>query len=124
VGILLVGLFYFLGCKSEKIEGPTTYPATGTVVDAAGDPLFGGFIEFQSTTDQNMMAVGDIQPDGNFTLTTYVNGVATLGAVPGDHRVTVHPPEIDHGGAPPVPLRKLHQVEAKENVFSVKLPRR
>ena len=45
-----------------------------------------------------MLAVGDIQADGSFVLTTYVNGVATEGAVLGEHQVTVHLPSPHAGG--------------------------
>ena len=114
----------FCGCGKQPVAGPPTYPATGTVVDASDQPLTGGFVEFQSMTDQNMMAVGDIQEDGSFTLTTYVDGQPTEGAIVGGHRVTVHPPQIEHGGAPPVVLRKPEKIEAQENVFTLKLPRR
>ena len=86
--------------------------------------MSGGFIEFESKDDQNLLAVGDINTDGSFVLTTYVNGVAAVGAVVGEHRVTVHPPQIEHGGAPPFRLRGLQKIEAKENNLQLKLPRR
>ena len=71
-----------------------------------------------------MLAVGDIQADGSFVLTTYVNGVATEGAVHGEHQVTVHPPHIEHGGVEPIHMRRFQKIEATENVLSLKLPSR
>ncbi len=71
-----------------------------------------------------MLAVGDVQADGSFVLTTYVNGVATEGAVLGEHQVTVHPPHVEHGGVEPIHMRRFQKIEATENVLSLKLPRR
>jgi hypothetical protein len=121
---LVVLLFCCFGCGSQPSDLPATFPVTGTVVDASGQPMTGGFVEFESKEDQNMLAVGDINADGNFVLTTYVNGVTAEGAVAGEHQVTVHPPQIEHGGPDPIRMRKAQNVEAKENEISLKLPRR
>lgn len=71
-----------------------------------------------------MLAVGNVQADGSFVLTTYINGASTAGAVLGEHQVTVHPPQVEHGAAEPIRIRKMQKIEAKENTITLKLPRR
>lgn len=84
-----------------------TYPVTGTVKFADGTPLAGGTVEFESSdpTAEHLNARGEIQADGAFRLSTYVEGD---GAIEGEHRVSVHPPQPpDSGnmsGPPPKPI--------------------
>jgi len=77
---LLIGPI--LGC-GETVEYPKTIPVSGKVTHK-GQPVPKGTITFQP--DQGQAAVGEIQPDGAYTLTTFNQGD---GALPGHHRVFV-----------------------------------
>lgn len=70
------------GC-AEPIEHPKTFPVAGKVT-YKGQPVPKGTITFQS--DQGQAAVGDIQPDGTYRLSTFGQGD---GAVAGHHRIFV-----------------------------------
>lgn len=86
---------------------PATYPVTGRVAFADGQPLRSGLVEFYSA-EHKVAARGRIAPDGSYFLSTYGTGD---GAVAGKHLVTVaqsvlddHPLEQHHhhGSAPKV----------------------
>lgn len=113
------------GCQSAGPSLPKTYPVTGQVVLKGGRPLTGGMVEFRSTADPALTTLGDIEPDGRFTLRTLFNGQALPGAVEGAHQVTVSPPRNreSHGGQA-IGLPQSYTVEAKENhfVIEVELP--
>jgi hypothetical protein len=117
------------GCSSG---GVTTYPVTGKVVGPGGKAWTGGKVTFQSVADPAVKAGGDVQPDGSFSLTTYlvVDGrVQTKpGAVAGEHTVTVEDPERPgdrRGGGKAVPLvlPQRYRVEAKDNALVIEVPR-
>ena len=87
----LVGMT-LLGCGSKPLEGPPTVPVNGKVVftkNGSLEPIVDrqGAIEFESVEQPGVKAVGDIQPDGSFTVSTLVQGGAKPGAVTGQHRV-------------------------------------
>ena len=130
VGLIGLLLGMLSGCGAST--GPTTYPVKGKVVFAGGEPWTAGTVTFRSTSDPGMMASGEIQPDGSFTLTTYyvVAGQARTqpGAVAGEHTVTVEEPEPSRrrrGVSEPRPiiLPRKYQVEAKENSLVLETPR-
>ena len=123
--VLLVMLSFSWGCGARPATDlPKTYPVTGNVFDVSNRPMTGGFVEFQSKTDQNVMAIGNIQPDGSFVVSTYIDGTEVTGAVPGEHAVTVHPPQLEHGGAEPIHIRQTYIVEAKANEITLNLSHR
>jgi hypothetical protein len=70
------------GC-AEPNEHPKTFPVTGKVT-YKGQPVPKGTITFQP--DQGQAAVGEIQPDGTYQLSTFSQGD---GAVAGHHRIFV-----------------------------------
>jgi hypothetical protein len=79
--------------------GPKTHSVKGKVVTAKPDDLkllTGQAVEFQSTTEPETRAFGQIQPDGSFTLSTYRQGASLSGAIEGSHRARLM---IDVGGA-------------------------
>lgn len=88
----LIGMT-LLGCGgSAKLDGPATVPVKGKVVFTKNGSLAPivdqqGAIEFESIDQPGIKAIGDIQEDGSFTLSTLVPGGAKPGAVPGKHRV-------------------------------------
>ncbi len=67
------------GCK----RNPRVVPVAGSVL-YNGKPLPFGNVMFQP--DQGQAAVGDVQPDGSFKLSSYG---PNDGAVPGKHKVSV-----------------------------------
>jgi hypothetical protein len=70
------------GC-SESIERPKTLPVRGKVT-YKGQPVPKGTVTFQP--DQGQPAVGELQDDGSYRLTTFAPGD---GALPGHHRVFI-----------------------------------
>ena len=125
--ILLVGI---VGCGgNDAPEHPTTYPVTGTVVAADGTPLTDGMIELRTAEGKPLSAMGMIQPDGTFELSTMSGNQKLPGAVAGLHQVTVIPPSSDpqdiQSTAMPISLPTPVEVRAQaENQLTVKLPGR
>jgi hypothetical protein len=111
-------LLLVLGCGTKP---PKTYPAGGRVV--RGDqPMTVGVVEFRSRADRSIVAIGELQSDGRFTLTTIFEGQRLPGAVEGEHEVTVIPPLSDlRSGSPSVlTLSRSVQSNAK-NDFEITL---
>src|SRR5262245_6295390 len=63
---------------------PKTYPVKGKVIHKGGRPVTYGRVELQSKSDPQLRAVGDIQTDGTFSLTTHLGGKSVAGAVEGE----------------------------------------
>lgn len=100
---LVVGGTTLAGCGDS---GPTTVSVRGTVT-FEGKPLDGGSITFQpiQVADGAPMrpAVGEIEPDGTYTLTTFKKGD---GVPPGEYAVAITsligaPPASEWEEAPP-----------------------
>jgi hypothetical protein len=70
------------GCSDGR---PPTYPVSGQVVFDDGSPVHVGTVELKSR-EHNLHARGEIDPRGNFTLTTFERGD---GAVAGTHDCVV-----------------------------------
>jgi hypothetical protein len=79
---LIVGLTS--GCGSSGPAQPETVPVTGKIT-FKGKPVTKGQVNFQPA--DGPPAVGDIQADGTFALSTFTQGD---GAVLGRHRVIVN----------------------------------
>ncbi len=69
-----------LGCGSDY---PATVPVSGRVT-LGGQPVSEGSVMFYP--ESGRPAMGNIKPDGTYTLTTFE---ALDGALPGKHRVTI-----------------------------------
>src|SRR5262245_57499198 len=104
------------GCGSGI---PKTYPVKGRVVWEGGKPVTDGRIEFQSLSDPSLRATGEIDDDGNFSLTTYRDGRERAGAVAGEHKVIVEPEWGDEKLI--IPLPNSYTVERKDNAFTIEL---
>src|SRR5262245_35134694 len=104
------------GCGSKI---PKTYPVTGKVVWAGGKTVTGGRIEFKSLSDDSLKAVGEIDQNGNFSLTTFRDGEKRVGAVEGPHKVIAEP----YWGADRaiIALPNPYTVEKRENTFTIEL---
>ena len=87
------------GCKPQEgdgrdLSGYKFHPVKGRVV-VLGQPQTKGTVTFYPLADPNFIAVGDIQPDGTFELTSIMLGRTELGAPEGHYRVVV-----SMGGSP------------------------
>lgn len=86
IGLLLVAS----GCKEP------TYPVSGKVVFKDGQPAAVGVaVVFESTKEPYTRAMGVIQPDGSFRLST---DRPDNGAMRGPHRVSILPMACDGSG--------------------------
>lgn len=105
------------GCGTS--EFPDTYPVSGTILLPDGTPLKGGIIEFESITDPNMRALGDIDQDGSFaSVFTYKSsGREVEGLIAGEHRVRFElaPGDDAEGGV--APRRKSPLVDSRYRSF-------
>ncbi len=77
---LLIGAIS--GC-TESVERPKTFPVGGKVT-YKGQPVPKGTVTFQP--DEGHPAVGEIQSDGTYQLSTFAQGD---GALPGHHKVFI-----------------------------------
>ena len=84
----------FVGCSSKE----PTYPVKGKVVyKDDGSPAGQGVaVMFESTKKPFTRAIGEIQPDGSFVLTT---DRPDNGAMQGEHRVSISPYATDGSGS-------------------------
>lgn len=118
----LLALSAVVGCgRAPEKPSPTTYPVSGRVVAPAGRAISGGAIQFQSTADPNVTAIGEIQADGAFSLSYYFEGKRLPGTIAGPCRVTIIPPMSSDQSTTPFQLPQPYTVEAKENHFTVTL---
>ena len=91
--IAAVATFGMAGCGEKASDiGLKTVPVQGKVIVTKGGEvktLFDrqGLIAFESVEQPGVRAVGEIQEDGSFTLSTVKDGVSAPGAVEGTHRV-------------------------------------
>jgi hypothetical protein len=104
------------GCSGNRI--PKTHPVAGKVVHKGGKPVTFGRVEFQSKTHPDLKAVGNIQTDGTFTLTTHLEGKNTQGAVEGEHTVLI---ELESRSSLVV-LPAPYTVNPGENTCSFEVP--
>lgn len=80
--LLFALLVCSFGCGSDQVP---TYPVSGRVQFADGEPVRTGTIELEST-EHGTSATGTIKEDGSFVLGTYT---PDDGAAAGNHRVIV-----------------------------------
>lgn len=90
------GLGGLLGCG---VAPPRTHPIKGRVVLAGRDPLqlAGGHVEAVLADDHRIQAMGEIQPDGSFTLETVYNGETLEGAREGEYQARIVLSDEDKG---------------------------
>lgn len=124
--VVMVALASCLAGCGGGGEVPKTYPVTGEVVFKGGEPLKGGLVEFQPPEGPSLLLTqGEIQADGRFSLWTLVNDRKVPGALPGRHRVKVHPPQGDDQSMEEVKvLQAEYTVEPSErNHFQIVIER-
>jgi hypothetical protein len=81
VFLLLVAALATLGCSKPKF-----YPARGKVIVFAVGPLTEGEIRFRPVSRPNLVATGQVQKDGTFSLSTPGQGE---GVLEGDCQVSI-----------------------------------
>lgn len=108
-----------LGCERGP-QLPKTYPVSGKATMKGGQPwtLGGASLTFQLTSDPSVVAVGIIDQQGAFTVTTNMYGKEKAGAAAGEHTVMVEPPpppgEAFNQSIVPQVLDKTVLIEAKD----------
>jgi hypothetical protein len=86
--LLGVALFCVIGC-SKRPSLPQLNPVHGKVVFSDGKPVHGGSVWFKPQNDPHVTTRGEIEPNGAFTLSSFMAGGHGPGAIAGPHRVTV-----------------------------------
>jgi hypothetical protein len=84
-------------------SGPETFPVTGKVVyKGRGNvsQLTGGRVRFQSVSDPSLVAVGEIEDTGAFSLGSFLKDKALPGVPAGQYKARVEPPVDDEEGKP------------------------
>lgn len=122
LALMIVAAGLLTGCGDGKLK---TWPVTGKVTFADGEPLAGGTIQFQSKLPAaaGLNAQGAIGADGTFRLSTYVDGD---GAIEGEHQVIVAPAPYwetatpNEGPSQPLLDAKYRSYETSGLTFTVK----
>ena len=123
--LLPLCLLLALGC-GKQVDMPATHPASGKVVYKDGRPMKGGTIQFTPLApDASYTVTGETDDNGSFALHTLKGNRKASGAVEGQYRTTVMPPQTaDHQQITPVALPGTFIVKPGENVFStITIPR-
>jgi hypothetical protein len=119
----LVGalLLFMAGCGgSTAADAPPTHPVTGKVTKG-GQPMTAGTVEFQPAEPSAQRANAEIQPDGSFALSTFMDLEKFPGAVPGKYKVNVMPPMTADQQVQIFNLPQTYTIEPKENHFEIKI---
>jgi len=87
-----IALVLFAGCSEAQPEGPETFPVQGKLVFTKGGEVKTLFdrqalVAFDSVEQAGVRAIGEIQEDGSFTVSTIKEGKGKPGAIAGTHRV-------------------------------------
>jgi hypothetical protein len=126
VVVLLLGALVLpaAGCSAPSSEPvPKTYPVKGKVVSSrTGKPLTGGSVQFETTGKTPVSVLGDIQPDGSFSLFTLHKKQRLDGAPEGPYHVSVAPPQTDMQ-EPAIVIEGVFQVKPDgTNDFTIQIP--
>jgi hypothetical protein len=115
-----------LGACDRPPPPPKTFPVRGTIAFTDGGAPSAGTIEFRSVAD-SLAALGQVQADGSFSLSTLAGAAKLDGAVEGQHRVTFVPAPAKgemQSTALPVSLAEPIAVRSDaENNFKIKIDR-
>jgi hypothetical protein len=84
-----------MGCGPSTPAGPETVPVSGKIEFVKGGDIAKlhdreGAIEFESSDSPGQRAIGAINQDGSFTMTSMVANAGKEGVVPGKHRVRLN----------------------------------
>lgn len=119
VGLVVVAA---LGC-GETVPIHKTYAVRGKVLRKNGEPFSGGAIQFQSASNPNLSAMGEIQADGSYALSSFAGDQKLDGAAEGSYRVTIVPPMPPDQNVEPITLPKEYTVQPQDNEITITLNR-
>jgi hypothetical protein len=105
------------GCGKPAKEIPKTWSVKGKALNA-GRPFVGGTIEFQPS-GEGQRAIGEIGPDGSFSVFTFFDNDKIDGAVPGTYRVSIIPPIPPDQNVQSFNLPKTYTIEPRDNDFTI-----
>jgi hypothetical protein len=91
-GIATAAMIGMASCKERPDIGVKTVPIQGKITFTKGGEVKTLFdrqalVAFDSVDQPGMRAIGEIQEDGTFSVSTVKDGVSVPGAVEGTHRV-------------------------------------
>src|SRR5687768_17404398 len=92
-GVAAAALMGIAGCTPKTPDiGLKTVPVQGKVIFTKGGEVKTlydrqGLVSFESVEQPGVRAIGELQEDGSFTLSTIKDGLSAPGAVEGTHRV-------------------------------------
>ena len=89
LGVLAVGVSITSCQGASQRPIPQTYPVRGKVVYKSGGLVTAGRIEFRTPGELYHTILGEVQPDGTFSLYTLSNDKKYPGATEGTHQVFV-----------------------------------
>ena len=119
-GLLLVASL--LGCGGQQVKAPPpTHKTEGVVMQKNGKPVAGGSVEFRHAAKPEFVSLGEVGPDGRFTLRTMGGSQDTSGAQEGEHDVTYTPPLNAKGETDPMTLSKKYMIKSGDNNITVTL---
>ena len=122
--LVLFALAVCLGCRPAGPPPPKTYPVKGHVVFKDGQPATGAAVEFRPSDPSAPNAMGEVGPDGSFSLSCLVGNQKIPGAVAGTFEVTVIPPQGSDQSAQPVTLPRTYTVNPDgSNDFTITIDR-
>lgn len=120
--LAFISIALCLGGCGPSTPPPETHPVVGQAKFTDGKPVTAGTLQFQSTTDKQVITVGEVKPDGTFAVETLRDGHRVPGAMAGEYHVTYTPPM---GNAPrmiSIKLPKPVAISVGENQVSVTIP--
>jgi hypothetical protein len=118
------------GCGTEQkpTNLPPTHEVRGTVLQADGNPLSGGHVQFTPKQPTGLTLSGSIGPEGQFSMKTIGSEGAVSGTPEGTYTATVTmplstDPTKQHLAGGPIAVPGEFTVKAGgENNFTLKLP--
>lgn len=118
---LALGIFLAIhvGCGKGPDPLYKTYPVTGQISDRSDQPIIVGTVQFVALSNRNLQALGEVQSDGSFSLTTFLDHTALPGAIEGAHEVSYLP---NTASQLPFVFKEPRQVGTNENHFEFALP--
>jgi hypothetical protein len=121
-GLALLLISGFLGCARQTAKPPPpTQKVEGIVLRKDGKPVSGGGVEFRHATKPEFVSLGEVGPDGRFTLRTMGGISDAVGAQEGEHTVTYTPASAKQEEMIPVTLSKKYMIKAGDNEITVTL---
>ena len=118
---LLPFVFLLSACSSDRADLPLQ-PVHGIATFVGGEKLTGGTVGFTPLDSVEGSASGEIQPDGTFTVHTFVNGQKKPGMLAGSYQVSVRPPGSGESFVEPIELPTPVKIVVGDNQIPIELP--